>query len=185
MSLILDGTNGITNASWTTAGRPASPATGQMGYNTTYGGYEVYNGSAWDTITGGPAFSAYQSSAQSAFSANTFTKIQVQTKEFDTNSNFDNTTNYRFTPTVAGYYLVIGCFSMNSSAERMVSIYKNGTTFKQGTDLNGGYSPLISTLIYLNGSTDYVELYGWTSASGTPNVGQTVTYFQASMVRSA
>jgi len=47
MSLILDGTNGETFPSWITSGRPASPATGQMGYNTTLGFLEVYNGSAW------------------------------------------------------------------------------------------------------------------------------------------
>ena len=32
-----------------------------------------------------PAFSAYQSSAQTALSVNTWTKLQFQTKEFDTN----------------------------------------------------------------------------------------------------
>ena len=32
---------------WTTGTRPASPRTGQMGYNTTIGGMEYYNGSTW------------------------------------------------------------------------------------------------------------------------------------------
>lgn len=31
----------------TTAQRPASPATGQMRFNTTTGSVEVYNGSSW------------------------------------------------------------------------------------------------------------------------------------------
>jgi hypothetical protein len=47
MSLILDGTNGETFPSWTTAGRPASPAVGQMGYNTTIGNMEAYTSGGW------------------------------------------------------------------------------------------------------------------------------------------
>lgn len=51
----------------------------------------------------GPAFSAYQSSAQT-LSSGTITKIEFQTEEFDTDNCFDNAINYRFTPNVAGYY---------------------------------------------------------------------------------
>ena len=43
MPAIIDGTKGFTNASWTTATRPASPATGQMGYNSTTGNPEWYD----------------------------------------------------------------------------------------------------------------------------------------------
>jgi hypothetical protein len=50
MSLILDGTNGETFPSWTTATRPASPAVGQMGYNTTTGNFDAYTASGWVTI---------------------------------------------------------------------------------------------------------------------------------------
>jgi hypothetical protein len=47
MSIILDGTAGETFPSWTTAGRPASPATGQTGFNSTLGILETYNGTTW------------------------------------------------------------------------------------------------------------------------------------------
>lgn len=47
MSIILDGTNGETFPSWTTAARPTSPATGQTGFNTTLGILETYNGTTW------------------------------------------------------------------------------------------------------------------------------------------
>ena len=47
MPITLSGDNGITNASWTTAARPASPATGQMGFNTTTGYHEYYDGTGW------------------------------------------------------------------------------------------------------------------------------------------
>lgn len=50
MPLILDGTKGETFPSWTTATRPATPNTGQTGYNTTLATLETYNGSAWTPI---------------------------------------------------------------------------------------------------------------------------------------
>jgi hypothetical protein len=50
-----------------------------------------------------PAFSYYQSSAQT-LSSNTLTKITFTTSEFDTTSGMYASS--RFTPTVAGYYLI-------------------------------------------------------------------------------
>ena len=45
------GANGALLASWTTAGRPASPVAGQMGWNSTLGALDFYNGSAWLNIS--------------------------------------------------------------------------------------------------------------------------------------
>jgi hypothetical protein len=47
MTLILNGTTGEVFPTWTTAGRPASPSTGQTGFNTTTGQIDVYNGASW------------------------------------------------------------------------------------------------------------------------------------------
>ena len=52
-----------------------------------------------------PAFEAYLSSSQSV-SDNVQTKVQIDTKVFDTNNAYDNSTNYRFTPGVAGKYFL-------------------------------------------------------------------------------
>lgn len=52
MSIILSGTTGEVPASWTTAGRPASPTAGQTGFNTTLGVIETYNGTGWATGLG-------------------------------------------------------------------------------------------------------------------------------------
>jgi hypothetical protein len=138
-----------------------------------------------------PAFSAWASSSQT-FSSNVFTKIQCNTEEFDTNNNYDTST-YRFTPTVAGYYQLTGQFYINtgsSGGESLVSINKNGSEFKRGTDLgnNTAGSMLslgVSALVYLNGSTDYVELYGYMSIGHTSGNGQAATYFQGFLARSA
>lgn len=145
----------------------------------------------------GPAFSAYPSASQS-LSNITYTKIQFNTEEFDTNSCYDNATNYRFTPTVAGYYQVnaaVGFISSSTIRVGLATIYKNGSAFKQGeyavpptTNDAGACSGIVSALVYLNGTTDYVELYGWAqvlSGSLSTQNNANASYFQACLVRSA
>jgi len=142
-------------------------------------------------MVNGPAFSAYLSSNQTV-STGTWTKVTQDTKEFDTNSNFASN---RFTPTVAGYYQFNGAilFNANNSITRsIISLYKNGSTFKQGsysyvTNAVGPQSGTVSSVIYCNGSTDYVELYGYVEGVGTLSFlnSSSNTYFNGSMVRSA
>lgn len=132
----------------------------------------------------GPAFSAYQSSSQS-LSGGVFTKLQFQTEEFDTNSNYDKDTNYRFLPTVAGYYQVNASVTV-AAGQVAITLYKNGTPFKSGPSiLATAYSTTVAALIYLNGSTDYVESYGYVGATSSTSAAVANTYFQASMVRAA
>lgn len=135
-----------------------------------------------------PAFSAYAGANQLITTA-TFTKAQINTEVFDTNSNYDTTT-YRFTPTVAGYYQINGGVNSSASAastRTMALIYKNGSMYTQGPDitLNGGGSS-VSSIVYMNGSTDYLELYAFIAGT-TPGIfaGSPYTYFNGSLVRSA
>ena len=119
-----------------------------------------------------PAFSAYSSSNQTLTSA-TYTKLQINTELFDTDSCYDNSTNYRFTPNVAGYYQVNLCarmYGQTSPATYVWSIYKNGSNYvylNVNTNLSTYDARSISSLIYMNGSTDYIEFYGYIQASGT------------------
>jgi hypothetical protein len=186
MTMILDGSNGLTMPNWTTANRPTTPIIGAQGYNTTYGGVEVYNGSAWTLVTGGPAFSVYQSSAQSITNAS-FTKLQFQTKEFDTNNCFDASTNYRFTPTVAGYYQINAAVYISSSTTLICSIFKNGSVYKQGGQSAGtaGQAMAVSSIVYCNGSTDYIEIYCYQGLGSSQNTDAAInhTYVNGSFVR--
>ena len=135
-----------------------------------------------------PAFSAY-ASASTSLASSTFTKIQFQTKEFDTASAYDNATNYRFTPQVAGYYQVTGALQWGSNvAATTIAIYKNGSRFKTGVATNTATvsGSIVTALVYLNGSTDYVEIYGYSgTVTNTISAVVTDTYFQAAMVRTA
>jgi len=144
-----------------------------------------------DMAGGGPAFLAYASGSQTV-SANTPTKVQINTAVFDTNSNF-NTSTYRFTPTVAGYYQISGSIYWGTNSVRtMTLIYKNGAGYLLGNSIagdSGGYAAgVVSGLVYLNGSTDYVELYLSPASNAVTTVVGTApyfTWFSGSLVRSA
>jgi len=135
-----------------------------------------------------PAFSAYLTGNQS-ISATTYTKVQLNTKTFDTNNCFDSTTNYRFTPTVAGYYQVNITLGGSNAAYQLISaIYKNGSAYlytSVPTGTGNGNIANGSCLIYLNGSTDYIEFYGWQSAGGVFAGGSVNTQASATLVRAA
>jgi hypothetical protein len=138
-----------------------------------------------------PAFSAYQSSSQSLTSS-TFTKIQFQTEEFDTANAFDSTTNFRFTPLVAGYYQISSTISLNNaSGNLLIDLYKNGSELKRGSAVSqiagiGTYASS-SWLVFLNGSTDYLEIYGYQTTGSTISTssGSFQTYFSGVLVRAA
>ena len=144
------------------------------------------------SIGNGPAFSANTITAQ-AITTNTFTKIAYNSELFDTNNCYDSTTNYRFTPTVAGYYQINANVSLGggTAGYAQCAIYKNGGPICSGSgipnNVNVGSMVFAATVVVMNGSTDYVEFYLWQNNGSTVNL-QTATgfnTFSASMVRGA
>ena len=140
----------------------------------------------------GPSFKAVMS-AVTAISNAGATKLVLNTEEWDTNSNYDSATNYRFTPTVAGYYLITGSMFMSAATTSRVgvAIYKNGSEhawqFMSGVTSSGGANPQVSTIVYANGSSDYFELYAaqdYTSSVNASN-NSVLTWFSGALVRSA
>jgi hypothetical protein len=136
----------------------------------------------------GPTFSVTKSANQS-ISGSTWTKVTFDTEGFDTGNYFDTSTS-RFTPLVAGYYQVNGAAWMGGQPQQRVSVYRNGTEYKTGpvTANGGGYmnSSNVVCIVYLNGSTDYIELYVY-QAGGSQTIDRTATdtYFQGVLVRTA
>ena len=121
-----------------------------------------------------PAFEAYMG-ADVNVTDNAQTKVQCQNEVFDTANAYDNSTNYRFTPQTAGKYFVYGAVTSitdsSSLKEGRGMIYLNGSRYKTAsTDFrnNFGYrsSNFVSAIIDMNGSSDYVELYGLTNKEG-------------------
>ena len=132
----------------------------------------------------GPAFSAFQTTGQTLSSA-TLTKITFDTEEYDTNSNFASS---RFTPTVAGYYLVSGKTQSSATyTAGITAIYKNGALYRYGSynaNATGVAQPSMSCLVYCNGTTDYIEFYA-SFTTGQDTVGSEQTWFQGHLARGA
>lgn len=121
----------------------------------------------------GAAFSVY-GSALVTMSQNTFTKVTFDTEDFDTNNNF---ASHRFTPTVAGYYQIEAFiyFSVTATGGGFASIFKNNSRYCDGTNFNStNGNDIIATVaavVYMNGSTDYIEIFGYQGYSATAGVG--------------
>jgi hypothetical protein len=138
----------------------------------------------------GPAFSASRSGSDQSISSATWTKAQWNNELFDTANCYDPTTNYRFTPNVAGYYLftMTPLLSVASSfSDVYIQFYINGAGNNQYAFFfpNGNtISPSLQIIVYMNGTTDYIESYiRITGTSPIINAGGGV--FNGVLVRSA
>lgn len=133
-------------------------------------------GLAWATAGGssGPAFWARRATSSQSVSSGTATKVQFNSEEFDTDSCYDASTNYRFTANKAGYYQFNASVLFDGSfAAAEIAFRKNNVLWALGNFIGpaiGYATPVASNIIYLNGSTDYVEVFVTCySAGGTIN----------------
>jgi hypothetical protein len=123
---------------------------------------------ASNVATTGPAFRAYANSTTSVANG-VETKVTLGAEDFDTANCFASS---RFTPNVAGYYWISAAMRCESLASAQVVLWKNATKHSYGTNANAGtFHSHVSDLIYLNGTTDYVELYAYQASGTTQNVG--------------
>lgn len=108
-----------------------------------------------------PAFSAYGNAVNQTLVANVNTKITFNTEEYDTDGCFASN---RFTPTKAGYYVISAYVDADSPSSTITRLYlwKNGAAWKYLRSEYGhtGEREMNGTAqVYLNGTTDYVEIY--------------------------
>jgi hypothetical protein len=139
-----------------------------------------------------PAFYADLSSSQSV-TTNTFTKVQFNNEIVDSNSNYDNSTNYRFTPTTSGKYYfftrVEGATSTtNGLQEILIQVRKNGSAIIYSAwsaypdRILHNFGDSVSGVVSMNGSTDYLEVFVYLDADGSPvfkGSSTSPTYFGA------
>jgi len=114
-----------------------------------------------------PAFEAIIGSVTN-LTDNAITKVAFDTEQFDTDSCYDATTNYRFTPTIAGKYFIYatvngGSDTNNDIYDLRCYLYKNGSSVTlndNSPNLNFRRMGLnVYASLDMNGSTDYVEIY--------------------------
>ena len=178
----------------------AGDTTGNLAFTTQAGTYTqtLPNATGTVMVSGNmPAFSAY-GNADQVIANTTYTKVQYNVKSspgFDTNSCYD-TSNYRFTPTVAGYYLINAYTEWQGSAStalRSVNLYKNGSAIRRSQTISyatsGNTGNAFTGMVYLNGSTDYVEIYVVQATGGNLSIyngnGSNYNWFEGYLARLA
>ncbi len=130
-----------------------------------------------------PAFRAYMGASQTISTASA-TKLNFNTESYDTGSNYD-TSNYRFTPTTAGKYLITASIRLSGSVTAtncQLYLYKNGSVYNRSTQgFNGDSSPMLTNTdtVEMNGSSDYIEIYFYHNVGSNLDVSGSVqnTYF--------
>jgi hypothetical protein len=140
---------------------------------------------ASNVVGNGPVFRAYANVATSVPNApSPFTLVTLGGETFDTNSNFDNN---RFTPTVAGYYLFTGTVTFAAQiAGVLAAIYKNGAESAIGApQASDSLRSTVTDIVYMNGSTDYVELRAYQTSGATRSTATGSTYLSGCLIRSA
>ena len=127
-----------------------------------------------------PAFEASLSANQGIADV-TATKVEFDTETFDTDGCYDNSVNYRFTPTTAGKYYVYSRVQCDAQAasnfvQAQIQIFKNGAKDAQ-TQMNmSGAKPEnigvnVFSIIDMDGASDYLEIFAYIDDSAsTPTV---------------
>lgn len=146
----------------------------------------------------GPVFMVTTSASQSIPHNVADTKLIFQTEVYDTAACFDNVTNYRFTPNVAGFYQVNVGVEWSGTSGRIylsqLQIRKNNVIYVSNarsiTQNTGNQEQQhLTALVYLNGSTDYLEAFmyqnDFTGSAAVTKSSTTGNYFQGYLARAA
>lgn len=169
----------------TAADTPARLAVGTNGQVLTADSSEA-TGLKWATAaaSSGPAFRATRTTSSQSITAATNVKVQFNSETYDTDGCYDPTTNYRFTPTKSGYYQVNLTLNFPSDGRTYGKIYKNGSEYGRAfTYQTADSGSSGSDLVYMNGSTDYIEFYAYLY-SGSGSISTDGTQCSAVWIRS-
>ena len=137
--------------------------------------YQKANGTAVvATAITGVAFSAHKNSVNQTIATATWTLVTFGTEEFDVNGNFASN---RFTPTVAGKYLLTAALAwlpVTNAYGHFVNIYKNGVEYKrvavQSSGVPSAQTAGVSIVVDANGSTDYFEVFAYQATGGNVDI---------------
>jgi hypothetical protein len=141
-----------------------------------------------------PSFSA-RMSAHQGVGDNVTTKVAFDTVNFQTSGTYD-TTNYRFTPGVAGNYQfminVVGDSQATANLYAVtVKLYKNGSSIAEQVDgVNFNFvdnyprqAPVSFNVTDTSDADDYYEVYtAINDTSSTPQVFRYGSYFSAFLI---
>lgn len=134
--------------------------------------FRVFRTSALNTGNGADALVTFDTNSPSP------------TSGFDTSGEYNVSTG-KFQPTAPGYYWLfskIGCAAVSYG---ILSIYKNGSVYSTGpetTSSAGSMGFSVADEVYLNGTTDYVQIYSNTTTAQAIITGASASYFGGFML---
>ena len=142
-------------------------------------------GSSITAVDNTPAFLVTRSGSQS-ISSGSATKIQWNSELFDTDNTFDSSTNYRFTPGVAGKYILAAgtrASSFETGEKMQLFFYKNGSGVSYQTETrnyspsSGGETVTVDAQILVESDADdYFEVFLLQTEGGSRDIGS-ASYF--------
>lgn len=104
--------------------------------------------------------------------SSSFQKITFNTEDYDTNANYDNATNYRYTAPVTGYYAFTGSSEVTVGSTNIVTLYKNGTEIVRGVRGTGAgiQRSIVSSGEVATTAADYFEIFTFYDGTGAIDV---------------
>ena len=146
------------------------------------------SGTATGFAANTPSFLAYLSSSATQ-AQNADTKIAFNTEMYDNGGVYDNSSNYRFTPGVAGKFYIfcrVGAYAASRGYKQITSIKKNGTTIAQWSeeiDLTTSWTANFTrtqsvSVIDIADDNDYYEVYVLqkNASNGTVTIDHNANY---------
>ncbi len=175
-----------TNSSYRTLDNLTFEGNGNFTGNLTIGGNLSIEGvmspNTW------PSFSVNKGGTNQVSCGTSYQLITWSTEEYDTNNNFDLSTE-RFTPTVPGKYILTArvLFSTGATANTLhVTINKSGNLYKTAhTVLDGaGDSGIqVTAIVDANGTGDWFEVWAYNANNADTCYGDTTkTFFQGTRI---
>ena len=135
-----------------------------------------------------PSFHAYNPQ-NGSIATSTNVVISNNTELFDSSSAYD-TSNYRFTPQVAGYYFLYANIRYQSSTTNFdrinLVLNKNGSAILASRNNNRDYSTAgVSGIVQANGSSDYFDMQSYQNSGGTIAITTAAeyTYFGGFLIK--
>lgn len=112
-------------------------------------------------------FSVYRNAAKAAV-ATTETKVEFDTELYDTNSNFDSTTNFRYTAPVSGFYHFDWGFGVSviTPSRLFATLYKNNSPIQRSTDVASSVQGVSGSCLVQATAGDYFEIFYYSSTAG-------------------
>jgi len=122
--------------------------------------------------TNTPAFQAHMDGGLTIANT-TWTKLPMDAEVFDTDGTYDHSSNYRFTPGVAGKYWVWGKFRYDDNADitdAQMGFYKNGSLISKTTEFSTHPTTIKLGQTVTLSASDYLEIYAYQNSGGNSTI---------------